>query len=259
MAYFEFNALSVVLCGSFAARVFLPEMDKLQLDDASHTKKYPVLVLLHSEGGAAVDWQTTPAERCAKEHGIFIVAPDVQHTLGTNMEYGPKYENFVSGELLAICRNIFPISANPAETWIGGVGTGAYGAVKTALEHPDVFSKAFSLNGVLDMGAVIQRALAGEETGIHHDAASLGAVFGKLEVFAGGENDLFALANRPARSKFLFVTEEDYAHRQESVLLAEKLGISAEQVRLLAGADCHSLQHSLPFAVRWAIAGKEGK
>jgi S-formylglutathione hydrolase FrmB len=259
LAYFEFNALSVVLCGSFAARVFLPEMDKLQLDDAAHTKKYPVLVLLHSEGGAAVDWQTTPAERCAKEHGIFIVAPDVQHTLGTNMEYGPKYETFVSGELLAICRNIFPVSADPAETWIGGAGTGAYGAVKTALDHPDVFSKAFSINGVLDMSAIVQRALAGKDTGICHDAASLEAVFGRLDGFAGGENDLFALARKPARSRFFFLAEEDNAHRQESAALADQLGLSAEQVRLVAGSDCHSQQQSLPMAVRWAVAGKEGK
>lgn len=41
MAYFEFNALSVVLGGSFTARVFLPGLDKLSLDDKVHAKRYP--------------------------------------------------------------------------------------------------------------------------------------------------------------------------------------------------------------------------
>jgi hypothetical protein len=43
MAYLELNALSTILCGSFSAKVYLPEMDKLFLDDDKHEKKYPVL------------------------------------------------------------------------------------------------------------------------------------------------------------------------------------------------------------------------
>ncbi len=252
MAFFEFNALSVILGGSFAARVFIPEMDKLQLDDAAHTQKYPVLVLQHDEGGASMDLQRTPAERLAAEHGIFILAPDVQHTLGTDMEYGPKYETFISTELLNICRNIFPITQDPAKTWIGGIGTGGYGAVKTALHHPEVFTKAFSVDGTLDMGAIIAKAKSGEDTGIGLGEAQLEAIFGNLENFSGGENDLYALANKPAQGKFLFACEAGYARKDESESLAKVLGASARIVTLPAGADCFSQQKSLPEAVRWA-------
>lgn len=177
-------------------------MDRLRLGDKEHKTKYPVLLLLHDLGGASVDWQQTPAERCAAENGIFIIAPDAEDVLGTDMVYGPKYETFISGELLGICRNLFPISQDPASTWIGGVGTGAYGAVKTAIQHPDVFSKAVSIDGILDMGAIIKKALAGEETGIRHDQASLAAVFGALNQFEGSSNDLFALAEKPVLNEF---------------------------------------------------------
>ena len=41
MAYLELNALSTVLCGSFSAKIFLPEMNGLALDDRKHERKYP--------------------------------------------------------------------------------------------------------------------------------------------------------------------------------------------------------------------------
>lgn len=257
MAYFEFNALSVIMGGSFAARVFMPEMDKLQLEDKEHEKKYPVLLLLHDSGGAAVDWQQTPAERCAAEHGIFIIAPDVQHALGTDMKYGPQYETFISGELLGICRNLFPISHDPATTWIGGVGTGAYGAVKTMIHHPEAFSKAISIDGILDMSAIVNKALAGEETGIHHDAESLAAVFGDLEHFKGSDHDLFALAERPVQNKCLFLCQDDDSHMKESTTIVNKLSTVAEFAKIPSGFDNFSQQQSLPKAVRWLCTEKE--
>ncbi len=257
MAIFEFNALSVVMGGSFAARIFIPEMDKLHLDDEEHKIKYPVLLLLHGSGGAAVDWQQTPAERCAAENGIFIIAPDVQHALGTDMRYGPEYETFISGELLGICRNLFPISSDPTFTWIGGVGTGAYGAVKTAIHHPDVFSKAISIDGILDMQAIIKKALAGEETGIHHDADSLAAVFGDLNQFEGSDNDLFTFLDRPVQNEFLFLCREDDNHIGESVAIADKLKAAADFAQIPFGTDSFSYQQSLPKAVRWACTEKE--
>lgn len=256
MAFFEFNALSVVMCGSFAARVFLPEMDRLQLGDKEHKTKYPVLLLLHDSGGASVDWQQTPAERCAADHGIFIIAPDVQHTLGTDMKYGPKYETFISGELLGICRNLFPISHDPASTWIGGVGTGAYGAVKTAMRHPEVFSKAISIDGVLDMGAIIKKALAGEETGIRQDAASLSAVFGELDQFEGSPNDLFALTAKPVRNKFLFLCQKGHRRIRENVALVNELTSVAHFAMTPGDAESASQQRSLPEAVRWACSDR---
>ena len=255
MACIEFNALSVITCGSFSAHVFIPEMDKLALDDVSHTKKYPVLWLLHHEGGASMDWLRTPAERCAVKYGIFIIAPDQQHALCTNMAYGPRYEDFMRTELPGICRNNLPISADPALNWIGGVGTGAYGAVKMALKYPACYGKAVAINGVLDLEAICQAAAAGEETGIHHHKASLEAVFGDLNGFAGGEHDLFALAKKGTDKKFLFICEEDNPHARESRRLAELLGPAAEVRTLESGADCDSCQKSLPQGAAWLIEG----
>lgn len=72
MAMIEMNALSTVLCGSFSAKVFFPEMDKLGLGENDYDKKYPVLWLYHSDGGSSMDWLCTPAEKCAAENGILL-------------------------------------------------------------------------------------------------------------------------------------------------------------------------------------------
>ena len=251
MAQIEMNMLSVITCGSTSVRVFCPGMDKLYLDDAKHEKKYPVLWLLHDEGGAALDWLQTPAERLAEKYGIFIIAPDQHHTLCTDMKFGPRFEHFMNTELLGICRNSLPISDDPRQNWIGGVGTGAYGAAKMGLKHPETFSKAVAINGFLDMEAIIQKALKGEETGITHTQVSLEAVFGDLTQFAGSQNDLYALAQNGSETGFYFTWEANSGHREENEKLAAL--VDAETAELPEEADCESCQQSLPAAVRWLL------
>ena len=246
MASIEMNMLSVITCGSISVRVFCPGMDRLALDDREHKTRYPVLWLLHDDGGAAIDWLATPAERLAERYGVFLIAPDQHHALCTDMKYGPRYETFVNTELPAICRNCLPISDDPKLNWIAGVGTGAYGAVKMALKHPETFSRAAALNGILDMEAVIGKALRGEDTGIRHHRASLEAVFGSLDAFHGSDNDLFSLAAKGTEDRFLFVWEDGSPYAGENLRLAGALGDAAETLTLPAGGDLCSCQSSLP-------------
>lgn len=253
MAQIEMNALSVITCGSFSARIFLPEMDKLSLDDKGHQKKYPVLWLLHDEGGAALDWLATPAERLAAKYGIFIIAPDQHHAMCTNMKYGPRYEHFMATELPGICRNNLPISLDPKDNWIGGVGTGGYGAVKMALKHPDVFSKAFAIHGHLDMERLIKLAQAGKDTGTYQNLASLKAVFGDLDAFPGSDNDLYALAKQPIDAEFCFLAEEGTLPSEESKRLASHLGDKAAFIPADEESDFSSCQRSLPLALQWLM------
>ncbi len=251
MANIELNALSVITCGSFSARIFVPEMDKLWLDDGEHTKKYPVLWLLHSDGEAAVDWMRTPAERLAAQYGIVLIAPDQHHALTTNMEFGPRYEEFLRRELPGICRNTLPISENPAENWIAGTGTGGYGAVKMAMKYPEVFSKAVAINGILDMERAIGDAVAGRDPGFPHSRASLEAVFGSLDAFHGSRSDIYALAEKAQTAQFLLCWEEGLPTAAENVRLAELLQAGPQVFP--AGSDCGSCQKTLPAAVEWLV------
>ena len=251
MAYIELNALSTILCGSFSTKVYLPEMDKLFIDDEKHQKKYPVLWLLHSEGGTALDWDKTMAENCAVEYGIFIIAPDAQHSICTNMDYGPKYENFLATELPGICRNNLPISEDPALNWIGGVGTGAYGAVKAAMKHPEVFSKCIAMDGIYDMEKICKKAISGEPTEIFHKEESLKAVFGDITAIAGSEHDVYTLAEKSKAGKFYITGKKESKYANERVRLVVTLKDKAVYIQTNGEVMDFSEPMVLKKAVDW--------
>ena len=257
MAYLEFNALSTILCGSFSAKIYLPEMNLLDLDDEKHEKRYPVLWLLHSEGGTALDWNRTMAEKCAAEYGIFIIAPDSQHTLCTNMDYGPKYEEFLAAEFPGICRNNLPLSEDPAVNWIGGVGTGAYGAVKAALRHPEVFSKCIAMDGIFDMDKICKKALNGEATDIFHTEESLKAVFGDITAVAGSCNDVYALAEKCLAGSFYITGTQDSPYAEERKRLADVLGTHGLYVSTSGEVMDLTEPMVLKRAVEWLTQEKE--
>jgi len=252
MAFIEFNALSVHLGGSFSAKFFAPEMDKLKLNDGEHVKRYPVLWLIHSDGGTAMDWCSTPIEAAAVKHGIFVVAVDVQHSLCTDMAYGPAFETFLKEELPGICRKVVPISSDPAFNWIGGVGTGAYGAMKLAIQHPDVFSRAFALDGWLDLQKVGQKLKAGVPTGIPHTLASYEAVFGDADSFMGSKHDIFTLASGVTSGEFYIACSETSQRLDEYTVFASLLKDRVTFVKTPQAYDDKACYFTLPPAVEWA-------
>lgn len=249
MAYFELNALSVVLGGSFTARVFLPEMDRLSLDDTAHEKRYPVLWLLHTDGETSLEFMKTPIERLCVKYGLIAIAPDMHHAMGTNMKYGPNMEKFLTREIRGIFSHLLPISKEKEQNFIGGVGTGAYGALKCVLKHPDLFSKAFSLNGILDMERIMEETASGREW-IPHTMESLQAVFGEPSSFKNSENDLYSLL-KTAESIPLFLSVEENNPFLEDTQKAASLAPNAKTLILPKDADLGSFQVSLAKAVEW--------
>lgn len=251
MSYIVFNALSTVLGGSFTARLFLPGLDKLVLDDRAHQKRYPVVWLLHTDGETSLEFMKTPMESLAEKYGFIAIAPDMHHAMGTDMKWGPNYEKFLTKEIRGIFRNNLPISNDPRENFIGGVGTGGYAALKIAARHPDLYAKAFALNGVLDMEALYRRTLAGERTGIPQTAAALEAVFGSFDAFHGSRNDLFHVVHSAAAGSLYLSAEEDHPYFRDSEKLSCLAPDKVRFVPLEKGADYESFQKSLRDTAAW--------
>jgi putative tributyrin esterase len=170
--------------------VILPEP---RPDRPRPAQGWPTLYLLHGLMGDHTSWtRETAIERYVQGLNLVMVMPAGGRSFYTDMARGLKYWTFVSQELPALARGMFPLSAAREDNFVAGLSMGGYGAFKMALRCPEKFAAAASLSGSLDMAA-------------HpHEGGDwiveLENVFGPLAGLAGSDNDLLALAARLAAS-----------------------------------------------------------
>ena len=58
------------------------------------------------------------------------------------MAHGPRFFTYLTEELPEIMQAMFKIPADPAHTYVGGLSMGGYGALKCALQRPDLYAGA---------------------------------------------------------------------------------------------------------------------
>lgn len=149
MAVLDLNALSVALSGSFSATVILP--DRIPEGRSS----CPALYFIHTVGGSGADIREIRGlQALSNELGLFIICPSLMHSFGLDLPWGGKYGDFVSRELLGICRHVFPLDEK--RQFIGGAGGGAYGALWHGVYHGDVFKKCITFNARFDVASLCE-------------------------------------------------------------------------------------------------------
>ena len=164
--------------------VVLPEAAKGLIGMAGVAdRQCKTLYLLHGMSDDQTIWQRrTAIERYAAAYGLAVVMPCTDLGWYTDMYRGDRYFTFITRELPAVCRDLFPMMSRRREdTYAAGLSMGGYGALKCALRAGDVFSRGASLSGAVDI-----RLCAGD--GYWED------VFGPKDQVAGSFNDLFAAA-----------------------------------------------------------------
>jgi putative tributyrin esterase len=176
--------------------VILPQPPgPLTWDTAQPARKYPVLWLLHGLSDDHTIWQRrTSIERYVDTLPLAVVMPAVHRSWYTDMTLGYRYWTFISEELPAITRSLFPISERREDNFVAGLSMGGYGAFKLALRHPERYAAAASLSGALGI------AYGLEQSPDPAWKAEMSNVFGDLTTVPGSDNDTFALAGKVARS-----------------------------------------------------------
>ncbi len=179
---------------------------------SSPPPKLPTLYLLHGLSDDHTIWQRrTAVERYAEEKGIAVVMPAVHRSFYTDMVSGYRYWSYLSEEVPARARDMFPLSHERQHNFVAGLSMGGYGAFKMALRHPERFAAAASLSGVLDIAALAN--LPDPEL-----EAEMRLIFGDLNSIVGSDNDLFHLAtqvaqsNGPKPSLFQWCGTEDFLY-----------------------------------------------
>ena len=120
--------------------------------DSPHYKRPPkVLVLLHGYSGCESDWTTGSSIReLAAEYNLAVLMPAAGNSFYLNGEAtGTRYADFVGKEVPEFAARAFGLDISRENTWIGGLSMGGFGALHTALQFPECFSKVMALSSAL--------------------------------------------------------------------------------------------------------------
>jgi len=195
MALIHCNFIAETLGLSMSMDVILPQRS-LEEMKAEQQPKVPTLYLLHGLSDDHTIWQRrTSIERYVEGRNLAVVMPAVHRSFYTDMAYGGKYWQFISEEVPAVARSLFPLSDKRKDNFVAGLSMGGYGAFKLALTLPDRFAAGASLSGAVEMAQLASNN--------HNDdpewTAYLETIFGDLSKVAGSVNDLRFLAQQAAK------------------------------------------------------------
>ncbi|MDP1581703.1 MAG: alpha/beta hydrolase-fold protein [Candidatus Didemnitutus sp.] len=152
---------SATLRRSFDYLVFLPAGYQ-----ASSTKRYPVLFLLHGRGDSMQAWATIKLDldrliATGKIPPVIAVMPDApgSHRAGyyidsqftgtgggTGLPAGELLETAFTRDLMAHVDAAFPTRTDRASRLVAGYSMGGAGALRHALAHPELFGAAIVLS-----------------------------------------------------------------------------------------------------------------
>lgn len=153
-----------------------------------HTKRYPVVYLLHGLNGSYANWtDRTELSKFGPSYDVIIVMPEGGDGWYTDSASTPtdKFESYIVKELIQEIDRRFRTKADRDHRSIAGLSMGGYGALKFGLKYPELFSLAGSFSGALDA------PLRGQEHKNYR--ASIMAVFGPDNSTFRRENDVFFL------------------------------------------------------------------
>jgi S-formylglutathione hydrolase FrmB len=218
MAFSDLHYNSPALGKQMAAWAILPDVPG----------PWPVLYLLHGRGDDHTIWcRRTSIERYAEKWpSLMIVMPDSGRSFSCDAVNGPAYQSAFVNDLVPFIDRTFRTRADRSGRAIGGLSMGGYGAVKLALQFPELFVSAHSHSGGLNW------AHSWDDTP-EETARILGTQL------SGGPNDLYRLAaackNPPALRIDCGVEDFILDHSREFHAQLDKIGVVHEYAEFPLG------------------------
>lgn len=178
-------------------RVLLPSVPDGEAMSMSYDALYPgktnipVLWLLHGALDDGSAWlRKTTLERLLEDKNIAAVLPSGRNSFYTDEKQGDPYFEYITQELPALLRHLFPLSPRREDNFIAGASMGGYGAARCALLCPEHYAAFGSFSGAPDIKE-LERGLAA--AGL--DLFRFDLVFGGADAVKGTDSDLSVLAH----------------------------------------------------------------
>jgi putative tributyrin esterase len=161
--------------------------------------KFQTLYLLHGGSGDDSDYVNfSNIVRYAEDNKLAVVMPSACNSFYSNLEYGPKFWDYLSEELPKVCRSMFPLSDKREDNFVAGLSMGAIGAMKFALKKPEMFIAALCMScaSVNPDKMVEYKDLV---NGLDEDGPAISkqeVIYGDLSKYKGSDEDMYLQAKR---------------------------------------------------------------
>lgn len=213
--------------------IIIPDINKNENPAVyyNHDRRFPVLWLLHGTWGGYNDFvRRTNIDLYAKECGIMVVMPNAMNSEYSNWPtfmLGYNQFDFLIKELMPMIHGFFPASSKKEDNYIAGISMGSIGAIKYAVNYPELFAGCGCLSGTpVDVRTLYQNEKCQERTlnliknsgGIEAFLNSYENVWDKCKVVAKNDDSpLFYVSC--GTEDFLYQNYQDFKEYAEEIQL----------------------------------------
>ncbi|MCT2536721.1 alpha/beta hydrolase-fold protein [Aquibacillus koreensis] len=194
MAMLQVNYHSKALQREVIFNALIP-LDTMEIPGKPTVNQRPMkaLYLLHGYSGGVTDWISFSKirELSDKFHVAVFMPAGENHFYIDDEDRRALYGEYVGNELVKYTRELFPLSHNKEDTFIGGFSMGGYGAIRNGLKYAGNFGRIIALSSAI-ITYNIQNASTDYDDGIA-DYKYLKSVFGDLTQLQGSGKDPEAL------------------------------------------------------------------
>jgi putative tributyrin esterase len=219
MALLQAGFYSPVLNKQVAMNVLVPD---------AGNGPFPVFYLLHGFSDDHSMWlRRTRIEMFVSNLPLIVAMPDGFHGFYTDNEEGPAYGKYMTQDVIGFVERTFHARKDRAGRCVGGLSMGGYGALRLALENPQLFVSANSHSGAaqawfpedpdyLKKDPARRRVFGLNPSGTHHDIFHLARELKK--------------SRKPIPKLLIDCGREDYLFKQNQEIHRQfkKIGIPHE-------------------------------
>ena len=169
MALITLQFQSTSLCRPARVQVLLPNdiPEEMARENEHYKRPAKTLVLLHGYAGSCDDWLTGGrVQEISGKYNLAIVMPSGENSFYLDQKgTGRAYGTLVGKELIEYLRKTFGIAMSAADTFIGGLSMGGFGALHTGLLYPENYSGIIALSSAL-IAREVMNMKKGEGNGV---------------------------------------------------------------------------------------------
>lgn len=158
MAWIQVHGESACVGMNVAFHALIPQYDPTGQHGPAQKGPYKVIYLLHGYSDNSAHWlRMTAIERELVRQPVAVILPETDNAFWLNTHTGWNYFDYLTQELPALCKNLFPVSDRREDTMIAGFSMGGYGALHAALNKPEQYGFCAAFAPAVELWTLLER------------------------------------------------------------------------------------------------------